>query len=432
MGKKSGGSAPAAPDPQATAAAQTQQNKETAYWNAVLNNVNQVTPYGTLTYAQTGGGKKYNTDAYNQAMQAFNSAVSNPVANQRYQFRNANWFDTQTGRNLTGAEASQLQSAGLLGSATSSSGYSMPKLEDFYIGESPPEFTSTIKLTPEQQAILDRQTANQKALVDLGGQQLSRIGESVASPFSFGGLEAPEVAQGQFEDAIYSRLNPQFSRDEEAMRSRLINQGIGQGSEAYRREMEQFNQAKNDARMQAILGGQDYALRRRNQAINEYTTQRSAPLNEYIGLTSGVQVQNPQFQSTGYSGANPADITSAINQQYQGALNQYNQNVASRNATQQGIFSLGGSLLGAAGQAGGFGSLFSFLSDINLKENIVPMGEKNGHKIYEFSYKHIPQKRFVGVMAQDVEKYLPEAITEHNGYKSVNYALIGFPMQEVA
>ncbi|WP_213074504.1 hypothetical protein, partial [Acinetobacter baumannii] len=60
------------------------------------------------------------------------------------------------------------------------------------------------------------------------------------------------------EEALMSRMNPQFARDEEAQRTRLINQGITQGSEAYNTEMNTFNQMKNDARQQAILGGQQY------------------------------------------------------------------------------------------------------------------------------------------------------------------------------
>lgn len=44
-------SAPAAPDPTATAQAQAGLNKETAISQARLNNVNQVTPYGSLTYS---------------------------------------------------------------------------------------------------------------------------------------------------------------------------------------------------------------------------------------------------------------------------------------------------------------------------------------------------------------------------------------------
>ncbi len=51
MGKQT---APTAPSPQATAAAQTASNRETAITQAGLNAVNQVSPDGTSTWTQTG------------------------------------------------------------------------------------------------------------------------------------------------------------------------------------------------------------------------------------------------------------------------------------------------------------------------------------------------------------------------------------------
>ena len=47
-------SAPSPPDPYATANAQEQLNKQSAIYQAETNNVNQTTPYGSLTYTQTG------------------------------------------------------------------------------------------------------------------------------------------------------------------------------------------------------------------------------------------------------------------------------------------------------------------------------------------------------------------------------------------
>src|ERR1700712_3133148 len=49
-----GPSTPAVPDPVKTAAAQTSSNVATGTANAYLNDVNQVTPDGALTYTTTG------------------------------------------------------------------------------------------------------------------------------------------------------------------------------------------------------------------------------------------------------------------------------------------------------------------------------------------------------------------------------------------
>lgn len=66
-----GKSAPEAPDPMETAQAQSGLNRDTALTQAALNMTNQVTPYGNLTYNQTGtssfvdsNGKTVTTPTY--------------------------------------------------------------------------------------------------------------------------------------------------------------------------------------------------------------------------------------------------------------------------------------------------------------------------------------------------------------------------------
>lgn len=420
MGSKSG---PKAPSPQAQAAAQTQTNKETAYWNAVLQNVNQYTPYGSLTYEQTGGGKQYNMDAYDKAMQNYNAAIQ------------------------AGAQP------GSRPRSTSSGSYAgaMPKIEDFLIAEAPPQFTSTVTLSPEQQQILESQNRQGIAMNQLGEQQIARIGEAVSSPYSYANLQNAIPAEGDImaqqmraEEALLSRLNPQFAQQEEALRTRLINQGIGQGSQAYQREMEAFNQAQNDARMQAILSGQQYganaqnqALQRRAQEIDEYNAQRNAPLNEYIGLTSGTQITNPQFQSASYQGIQPFDIAGSMRDYYsnqQAAANNQNRALSSSFGTIGGALGAAGLLGGIGGTGGtflgaGLGSLFAF-SDERLKENIKPYGKENGYNTYSFNYRGEPET-YVGVIAQEVLETNPEAVEEVDGYLAVDYAKIGVEMREI-
>jgi hypothetical protein len=88
-------------------------------------------------------------------------------------------------------------------------------------------------------------------------------------------------------------------------------------------------------------------------------------------------------------------------------------------------------ILGAGAQLGA--ALIS-KSDRRLKENIQLIGtdERTGLNLYEFSYKNGGGKRFIGVMADEVEKLYPEAVFEMpDGYKAVNYAALGLEMVEV-
>jgi len=70
------------------------------------------------------------------------------------------------------------------------------------------------------------------------------------------------------------------------------------------------------------------------------------------------------------------------------------------------------------------------LSDMRLKEDVKPMGKKNGFNIYDFKYKG-RLGRFIGVMAQEVEKILPRAIVDVDGCKWVDYSQLGFDMEAV-
>ncbi len=74
----------------------------------------------------------------------------------------------------------------------------------------------------------------------------------------------------------------------------------------------------------------------------------------------------------------------------------------------------------------------AFKSDERLKENIKKrMTLRNGVEIIDFNYKNNPGKRYRGVSAQQVEKIMPEAISESGGYKMVNYSKLGIPFMEV-
>jgi hypothetical protein len=77
-----------------------------------------------------------------------------------------------------------------------------------------------------------------------------------------------------------------------------------------------------------------------------------------------------------------------------------------------------GSSLGAAA------SLIGVLSDRRAKENIKRVGETDsGLPVYTYNYIGHPQTH-MGVMAQEVEKVIPEAVHEFNGLKTVDYTKV--------
>ena len=328
-------STPKPPDPAAVAAAQGEANREAAITSAIVNNSNEISPYGNVTYTQSG---------------------------------------TET---VDGMEI--------------------------------PRFTRTVELTPEQQTMLGQQNQLGIALNELGIGQVGRLGGVLDTPIDLG---TTEQARMDAQNAILSRLEPQFDRDRSQLESSLVNRGLVPGSEAYREGMDELNRARTDARMQAVLAGS----REQGHQAQLRLAERNQPINEISALMSGGQVTVPQFSAPYQQGIQPAPVADSI-------WNAYNAEMNNANAGMSGLFGLGGSLLRGAGAAGGFGSLFA-LSDVRAKENIRRVGKTDeGHNVYQYNYKgdDYPQ---MGVMAQEVEQTNPEAVAEVLGVKMVDYSRI--------
>jgi hypothetical protein len=140
--------------------------------------------------------------------------------------------------------------------------------------------------------------------------------------------------------------------------------GFSVGGDAYNKDMESFGRTRNDAYTsalnQAVAGGGAEQSRlfglqgnERERAIQEYSAQRNAPLNEVSALMSGTQIQNPSFSPTPQTGIQAADITGPTNMAYQGALSGASNAQSANNAAMGGLFGLGGSALGAYGTYAG-------------------------------------------------------------------------------
>lgn len=175
-------------------------------------------------------------------------------------------------------------------------------------------------------------------------------------------------------------------------------------------------------------------------AQGQYGNQASAT---QLGLYAGNQAL-----SSGQTGvANAGAMGASMAQGYGGAMTgwgqvgqlgvgKYNADVNAYSAQQNanagasaGIGSAVGSVLGAGMKYG----LPLLASDIRTKENIELVGYlPNGLPVYEYEYKDefkdhelAGHGRYRGVMAQDVEKVIPEAVFEmDNGYKAVDYTKV--------
>ena len=284
-----------------------------------------------------------------------------------------------------------------------------------------PQYSATQTLSPEQQTMLD--LSNQAGIKygQTANTQLDTLAGTLSAPLSFESLGAVPRANEQTRqataDALYGRLNPQFDRDFAALETRLANQGIGYGSEAYGAAMDDFNRARNDARLavEAQAGNEmarTFGLETasRNQAINEMAQQRQIPLNELAAMLSGSQVQAPSFVNTPQSQVAPADYMGTVYGSANMAQNAYNQQMASNTANRQGLYGL----LGTGATAGALA-----WSDRRLKTDIERIGEFNGLPVYRYLY--IWGVPGVGVMADEAKALYPHAVVNIGGFDAVNY-----------
>lgn len=269
--------------------------------------------------------------------------------------------------------------------------------------------SATLQLTPELQSIFDKQLQVSGITLD---EALRRQGELS----NLGELPSPD--RGKYESLLFQRsrglLDPVFQEQERAMRDRLANQGLPTTSEAYGYDQGQFfderNQAYERAALEATLGAGDYM----SQEINNAAALRSIPFNEIAALLGIQQVQPPQLSS--FYAPRGSDFlgAQALNSQVQ--QQNYQQQMGAFNNLMGGLFSLGGSAIGAGlGSPGGMG-----FSDRRLKRNIHRIGtHRLGIGIYEFDY--VWGEHAIGVMADEVERVMPSAVIEIGGYKAVDY-----------
>lgn len=286
----------------------------------------------------------------------------------------------------------------------------------------------TQAFSPEQQALYDKNVQTQGLLGDLGISGASKLGEVIGKNVDMSGITAQPGDYGDTRqkviDSLMQRYNTDSAQREEQVNSDLIARGIHPGTEAYTREMQRIDQARNDYRAQAENQAGSEVARAystdadlRNKQIAEMLMQRQTPLNEITALQSGSQVSNPFAQAPAFQGGatvNPAPLFQATQAQGQAAIDRYNAQAANSGNLMSGLFGLGGSL----------GSAYLLGSDRRLKKNVIRIGT-HALGIPRYIWTYLWGEVGIGVMADELEQIMPEAVVVIGGYQHVNYAMIG-------
>lgn len=438
---------PTPPNPVETARASTSTNVATGVANAFLNNVNQITPQGSLNYNATGSynwtdpvtGTAYNIPTFTATQTLSPSQQAIQAQNEGAQYNLAGMANAQSGK-IAQHLATPMDTSGA------------PARGD----------ASSISGVPQAQTSFDQ-----------GGPLQSSIANPGDITKTYGAGDFSQDRQ-HVEDSLMARMNPQLALERSSIEQRLADQGIRYGSSAYTHAMDDYNRQANDARFAAVSqAGQeqarmmDMAKNRadfentaqeqgynqeigqaglhnaatgqqfqqnaaegtfnnaglaqqiaqaqsafnaanagRNQFMQESYAGRNQPINEITSLLSGSQVSQPNFINTPGSQIATTDTAGLIN-------NNFNQQMQGYTAQNQNWQQLMGGVLGL-----GAGALK--LSDEREKTDIDKVGtvfaydedaERKQLPIYQYAYKDDPMStQHIGPMAQDIKKLDPRAV----------------------
>lgn len=207
----------------------------------------------------------------------------------------------------------------------------------------PDSWTQSINLNDTGQQLLNAQNRSSLGLAGLQDTATQRVADMQQNPFD---LSSVQDTQDKAYKSFTSRLDPMWNQASQSNDAKLANQGIVQGSEAYNNAMRTFNQGKNDAYQQAIMG----AINTAPQTFQLASALRDRPLNELNALRTGSQVTNPTFSGYANQGQTAGtDYMGAANAQYGAGMDAVN---AGNAAT--GNFFGGLTRLGAGAMAGGW------------------------------------------------------------------------------
>jgi hypothetical protein len=302
---------PTPPNPYATAAAQTGTNVSTGVANAYLNNVNQVTPDGTLTYSATGShdwtdpstGQTYTIPTFTstQELSGMGKAIKEQSDSSKYWLARTGNEQTQKISGMLNTPfnpnfnaqaylqqnpdvASFARSQGMdpmqyaqshyqaLGQAEGRSGGSpgggnasnlaqVPGAQTSFEGGGPIQkdfgFDAQTYLSQNPDVAAAARASGQDPATfarqhyNQYGIGENRQGSSTIGDItkSYGPADDFSSDRSRVESALMERMNPQLAKERGNIEQRLADQGIQYGSQAYKSAMDDYNRQATDTRL---------------------------------------------------------------------------------------------------------------------------------------------------------------------------------------
>ena len=396
--------APAAPDYAGAATAQGQANIDAALLSARLSNPNIISPYGNQTVTW-GGTTAFDQAGYDAALAAYQQNIQNGGYDENGNY--IGYYAPMPTREQFTTTSGDPNQATITQTLTPAAQDALTNAQAVQRGLSQVGITALGNVRDTMSRPFESNLPNFQT--SLGPQRSVNYGPAAdqyglaRGTLDLSGIAKMPINAGMTaQQAIMARLAPQIEAMRASTFQNLRNQGVTEGSEAWNNAIRAQQQGENDLMTQAQLQGLNLDMAANQQGYNQQLSsaglynqaigqnfgqglqsaglynqaqnqqynqdlqsaqfgntalgqqyqrnlsEYNLPLNTLTALQSGSQIQNPQFQPyTGQTIA-PAPIANATTLAGNFAQNQYAQDVASNNATTQGLFSIAGSALGGA------------------------------------------------------------------------------------
>jgi hypothetical protein len=312
---------PQPPDPFQAAAAQTSANVNAGIANSYMNNVNQVTPGGSLNFDVTGSHiwTDPDTGRVNQvprwtATQSLPGGLQNTnnlTNSAQNNIAGMALGGSQTLQNLFGRFDARgylaanpdvmaaAQASGMLPEQFAIQHYQQyGQSEGRQGGVIPGKDMSSILANAPGMGDVNWLNAIGFAGGDIGpaGQQQTSLGNAGDITRSYGPQDNFSADRSRVEQAMFERVNPQLQMDEERLRQQLADQGIRYGTPAYEDAMRNFSNRVTDTRLGITEKGGAEQQRLSEMARAQAGFSNEAQQQAYTQMLQGGQFANAAQQ----------------------------------------------------------------------------------------------------------------------------------------
>ena len=212
----------------------------------------------------------------------------------------------------------------------------------------------------------------------------------------------------------YSRMAPQFEKENERLMQNLQNRGVPVGSEAFSDAYSDQKRSVNDALGELTMNATQAAQGEQSRLFSLDSAARSNSISELVAAMGGT-----------YNPPSAVPSGNAANVNYGGLVqSKYQQELAAYNQRQQ-------QSAGAWGTVGGLGAAIisnpAILtkSDRRIKRDIVLIGRRGPLNLYQYRYVwDAPGTVRRGYMAQEVLALVPYAVVWIGKWMALDYSVL--------